>query len=83
MLVLLWADWTQTQTIARNPGTWRELNPILGAHPSPAAVSLYFIVVAIAAVLFVQIRHRLIVPALCCMIVVQAAFVGRNIYLGL
>lgn len=35
-------DWAQTRTIARNPERWRELNPILGAHPSTREVDQYF-----------------------------------------
>lgn len=37
-------DYGQTMHIARNPEDWRELNPILGEHPSTTAVRNYFIV---------------------------------------
>lgn len=37
------ADWMQTITIARNPDTWHETNPILGQHPSAAQVNAYFV----------------------------------------
>jgi hypothetical protein len=41
-LGLLGADWAQTRTIAKNPSTMGETNPILGAHPSVGKVNNYF-----------------------------------------
>lgn len=35
-------DWAQTRTIAQNPERWREMNPILGAHPTTREVDQYF-----------------------------------------
>ncbi len=35
-------DWRQTQMISENPTKWRELNPILGSHPTIAAVNRHF-----------------------------------------
>lgn len=35
-------DWSQTQEIATHPMEYRELNPVLGSHPSVGAVNLYF-----------------------------------------
>jgi hypothetical protein len=50
-LVLLFIDWGQTKTIARNPTTRREMNPILGPHPSVKKVNIYFAVVAVIVVI--------------------------------
>lgn len=36
-------DWRQTQVIAMNPGRWRELNPVLGEHPSIGQVNRHFL----------------------------------------
>ena len=41
-------DWMQTRQIAQNPDKYRELNPILGEHPSTGEVDVYF-AAAIAA----------------------------------
>ena len=35
-------DWRQTQSIARDPARWQELNPLLGSHPSVGAVNRHF-----------------------------------------
>ena len=35
-------DWRQTLKIARNPGRWWEINPLLGGHPSVGRVYAYF-----------------------------------------
>lgn len=37
-------DWGQTRYIARNPDKFRELNPMLGAHPSLGEVNRAFLV---------------------------------------
>ena len=34
-------DWSQTLKIARNPDHYREINPILGEHPSEGHVNSY------------------------------------------
>lgn len=36
-------DWGQTRYIARHPDQWRELNPVLGEHPSLGGVNRYFL----------------------------------------
>lgn len=36
-------DWGQTRTIAKNPHKYRELNKILGDHPSTGFVNNYFL----------------------------------------
>jgi hypothetical protein len=38
-------DWGQTRSIVRHPGEYREINPILGEHPSFAQVDRYFPVI--------------------------------------
>ena len=42
VLAAFYADYTQTCQIARSPHL-RELNPILGPHPSRTAIDRYFI----------------------------------------
>jgi hypothetical protein len=45
VLILLWADFKQTLNIKKHPHL-HEINPILGRHPTDAAVHLYFAVCA-------------------------------------
>ena len=39
--VLHIVDWGQTLDIARNPGLYHEINPVIGRHPSVGRVNLY------------------------------------------
>ena len=55
-IIVTTADWLQTRCIAKHPDSWRELNPIIGSHPSVDKVDAYF-ATAIAA-------HTLIAVAL-------------------
>lgn len=41
-LTLHTIDWAQTRYIAKNPDKWRELNPLIGEHPSVGRVDGYF-----------------------------------------
>lgn len=41
-ITLLAADYLNTRCIAKHPDEWRELNPILGSHPSVSDVDKYF-----------------------------------------
>ena len=41
-------DWGQTRYIAKHPQDFRELNPILGDHPSVGRVNTYFIATGLA-----------------------------------
>lgn len=41
-------DWRETVQIASDPVNYVERNPILGVHPSVAAVNGYFLLVAVA-----------------------------------
>lgn len=43
-LALHTVDWGQTRHIAKNPDHFRELNPILGEHPSLGQVNRHFII---------------------------------------
>ena len=61
-LVLLFIDWEQTKTIARNPATRREMNPILGPHPSVRKVNIYFTLVAAIVVAGPYLGLRFIPP---------------------
>ena len=49
--ILLFIDWRQTITIAKNPDKFQEYNPILGKHPSEDKVDNYFLIVSILAML--------------------------------
>jgi len=40
--VMLAADWGQTRDIAAHPERFREVNPVLGRHPSTRRVDAYF-----------------------------------------
>ena len=40
--LLLAADWGQTRDIAAHPERFKEVNPILGPHPSTRRVDAYF-----------------------------------------
>lgn len=42
LIILLCVDWYQTQVIAHNPDELYETNVILGKHPEPVEVSVYF-----------------------------------------
>lgn len=44
-------DWGQTRSIAKNPDQYRELNPILGEHPSIGRVNTYMAASAIAHII--------------------------------
>ena len=37
------ADWSQTRYIARHPGQYYEINPIIGKHPSVDKVDRHFV----------------------------------------
>jgi hypothetical protein len=60
-LTLLAIDWSQTRYIAKNPDRFREINPLLGEHPSLGKVNNYFVasaLVNIAAVHYLPERYR-------------------------
>lgn len=40
-------DWRQTRYIAKNPDDYREMNPILGNHPSTTEVDIYMLTGAV------------------------------------
>lgn len=40
MTGLILVDWMQTQEIVKDPGNHREMNPILGGHPSMSRVNI-------------------------------------------
>jgi hypothetical protein len=83
-MALTVADWGQTRMIARNPQTYRELNPILGSHPSVGKVDAYMI-----GYLLTQYAIAECVPEpwktllLSQVIMVQAKAVGNNKSIGL
>ena len=42
LTVLMAIDHGQTSMIVRNPDRYREMNPIMGEHPSQATVNIFF-----------------------------------------
>ena len=77
------ADWNQTRQIAANPGHYHELNPILGQHPSAAAVNRHFaineIVVLGAAYKLPKYRNDILGTSA----TIEAGFVAHNYSIGL
>ena len=77
------ADWNQTRQIAANPGHYYELNPILGQHPSAAAVNRHFAiyegVVLAGAYAFPSYRNNILGISA----TVEAGFVAHNYSIGL
>lgn len=75
-------DWAQTRHIARNPDRFRELNPLIGRHPSLGEVNRHFIVstalMFAAAHYLPQYRTRLLQVY----VVVGAGYVVHNIGIG-
>ncbi len=54
-LTLHGADWAQTRTIAKNPLSFHETNPILGVHPSVGKVNNYFLGTALGHMLLMEL----------------------------
>lgn len=82
-VLLLCADWSQTRYIAKHPDTCREINVILGPHPTVGSVNVYF-----AACIGATILAANLLPALWALIAggllvsVEAFVVIRNHTLG-
>ncbi len=52
-------DWSQTRYAARHPAQFRELNPIIGSHPSLGKIDTYFVgVMAIQNVVFFALPDK-------------------------
>lgn len=82
------ADWAQTRVIAKRPEHWRELNPILGVHPTRKAVNAYFataglLLSALAAALLVGPYQNLGAWLLTGWVLVGGGAVVRNHFLGI
>jgi len=50
-LALHIADWRQTRYITEHPQIYREMNPLLGPHPSKAEVDRFFLLTGIGTYL--------------------------------
>lgn len=76
-------DWSQTRYIAKNPIRYRELNPILGEHPTVGEVNAYFIfcIVAGSAVVYFVADARVFFLAFVCAL--ECFMVIRNRKLGI
>jgi hypothetical protein len=83
-MALTVADWGQTRMIARNPQTYRELNPILGPHPSQSRVDAYMIGYLATQYLIAEYAPEPMKTLLLTyVLVVQAKAVGNNRSIGL
>ena len=77
-------DWGQTRNIAKNPELYREVNPVIGEHPSTGRVDGYFVATAllhtgIAYVLPAEWRKGFQYVT----IVIEAGVTNRNRNLGI
>lgn len=76
------ADWAQTRNIVRNPDRFREVNPLIGEHPSFGRVDGAFIIGSAllfgAAHYWPQYRKQI----LQWYVVVGAGVVARNASIG-
>jgi len=78
------ADWSQTLQIADHPEKWKELNPILGSHPSRGEVSIYM---GTSIILHAAIAYILPQPYRTwwqyAWIGIETAAVGQNLSVGI
>ena len=77
-------DWGQTRTIAKNPQRWRELNPVLGRHPSVDRVNVYFLLAPVIGYVIadsLSSEHR--TWALRAITAIQIVVVSNNIRAGI
>lgn len=77
-------DWAQTRAIAQNPDRWREVNPLLGWHPSTRDVDQYFAVTLLGHYVianWLPENYRAIFQHLT--ISMEAAVTRNNIILGI
>ncbi|HEV2750810.1 MAG TPA: hypothetical protein VGV12_09845 [Gemmatimonadales bacterium] len=79
---LLMADWSQTLRMADNPRHWRELNPLLGPHPTEGRVNTIAgltVVLNGSALLLPKVPRRIWYAAVT---VVEMVAVAHNLSLG-
>lgn len=77
-------DWRQTIHIASNPDRWYETNPMLGEHPDAGRVNRHFAVGAILSYLILDaLPSETRTVVLGAGFVVEAAYVNRNVQLGI
>ena len=77
-------DYLQTRHIAKNPDQFREINPILGPHPSVHDVNKHFLASALLNYLVannLSPKNRNL--WLAGVGILEGAFVGRNIQTGI
>lgn len=76
-------DWGQTRYIAKNPSEYREMNPLMGDHPSMGTVNSYMLVTALlfplAAEMFPEYRTYI----LAFWVGSRALVVGNNYAIGI
>lgn len=84
VMLLFAADWTQTRQIAANPDRYRELNPLLGPHPTRAQVDAHFASVVVGhAVIAYLLPHEWRAAWQWITIGVESATVYHNYRIGL
>lgn len=77
-------DYGQTLNIARNPEAFREVNPILGDHPSVSAVTRYTMAsMAIKNVVFFSLPEKYRYYWAGAQIGISASLVAHNTSIGL
>ena len=88
LMVALVIDWKQTMVISMNTKRWRELNPLLGEHPSPYFVSWYFLtIMLVTGVLWATLvprmseQNAIIITGV--VTVLEVAVVIRNYLIGI
>ena len=84
LIITLLADWQQTLVIAHNPSLWHEYNKILGSHPSPEKVDVYFVSVIAALVLILHFMPEKTATELAAVLAAfETVVVLRNYKIGL
>jgi hypothetical protein len=83
--LFLIVDLLQTRYIASNPQKFRELNVVLGEHPSVSAVNLYFAAWLVGMAVLAYLGTTMIWPvlALAGVAVFEAGCTYRNYKLGI
>jgi hypothetical protein len=83
-MVFHFIDWRQTRYIAKNPGDYNELNPILGSHPETWEVDAWFVGTALIHPIVTHLlpkKYRTIWQGIT--IGASAATVGWNFQMGI
>jgi hypothetical protein len=82
--VVSFIDWGQTLDISSHPESFHEINPIMGAHPSRAAVNNYFLASTLfhTALLF-TLPDNLRTLYLKSRLIFQTSLISNNAHIGI